>query len=109
MELYEFPNKRVSGVIMKAETIIYRNKFAFVLTWERLAIADYVQRSLQSGFSVSPTDAYEFGNEFPWEWAKVASELKINDHRKIMLSIIAIDQIINHSGAENFTCAPGLN
>jgi len=94
---------------MKAETIIYRNKFLFALKWEKLAIADYVQRSLQSGFSVSSNDINEFRDEFLWEWDKVASELKINDHRKIMLSIIAIDQIINHAGAENFTCAPGLN
>jgi len=94
---------------MKAETIIYRNKFLFALKWEKVAIADYVRRSVQSGFSMSVNETNEFRSEFLWEWNRVIEELEINDRKKIALSIIAIDQIINNTGVENYACKPGLN
>lgn len=81
----------------------------FVLKWERLAISDYVQRSIDAGFPLSREEAHEFRNEYMWEWQRVMNDLKIRNAKKITLTIIAIDQIIKHNGAENYACKPGLN
>lgn len=94
---------------MKADEIIYRNKFIWTIKYQKLAIADYVMRAKYSGFRFSADDINEIYEECKWEWSEVQKEFHTTCPVNTALIIIGTNYIVHNHSTDAEVYPPSLN